>query len=254
MTSMDTIPKFAGFFNESEFVRKLVIAATPIYGKHMKESLDENFSIPLESIGTEKEKHIKSIMDVVGTLSSYFDDLENVLKYLRVDKTKISALYGNSLDAEEYYKYHYDNFAVRLMTSIDICGKIGIAIYKLKIDERSANGYSFAKSSLIKDTEQANKIFELSDFLESFAQHRHSKIHQGKSIDNRFDKIVFWESIGKNIGDPTLNDPVLDKYNRGEILEAVRGIEEVISQTAILVIAFLDSMESKLDEILMINA
>jgi len=249
MISMDTIPKFTSFFNESKFIRKLVIAATPIYGRHLKESLDKNFSVPLESMGTVKEKHIKSIMDIIGILSSYFDDLENVLNYLRVDKTKISALYGNSLDAEEYYKYHYDNFVVRLMTSIDICGKIGIAIYKLKIEERYANGYSFAKSALIKNTEQAYKVFELSDFLESFAEHRHSKIHQGKSIDNRFDKIVFWESIGKNIGDSSLNDSILDEYNREEILEAVRGFEEVISQTASLVIDFLDSMESKLDEI-----
>lgn len=250
MISMDTILKFDSFLNESKFVRKLVIAATPIYGRHLKESLDKNFSVPLESMGTEKEKHIKSIMDIIVVLSSYFDDLESVLKYLQVDKTKISALYGNSLDAEEYYKYHYDNFAVRLMTSIDICGKIGIAIYKLKIEERYANGYSFAKSTLIKNTKQADKVFKLSEFLESFAEHRHSKVHQGKSIDNRFDRIVFWESIGKNIGDSTLNDPILDKYNREKILEAVSGIEEVISHTASLVIDFLDSMESKLDEIL----
>ena len=241
---------FADYLNSSPFIIKLLKAVLPVYARDMRRATAGGK--PENKVGdnTLKETHLKEIMTSVGNLQSNFEDLEKVVKYLRLEKSKIALAYDGIIAVDDYYKYHYDNFVIRLLTSIDICGKIGVALFQLPIAERNANGYTFARNARIKGTEPAEKILVFSDFLEDFKTHRHNKIHQGISLNNRFEKIVFWENIGKLLEDPSINTPALEAYNQEQILEAVNGIEEVISDAAKLSFEFLDSLEGELDKVL----
>ncbi len=229
------IENYSELSNASSFIRKLVISAQPIYVAHMEIMKDNNYNIDFTELGSTKEKLIKSITDAFGGINNYFDDLYKTLNYLKIDKRKIQHLYSNTISSEDYYKYHYDNFIIRIMTSFDICGKLGNIVYQLGIQEKYANGSSFINHPDIKDLEPAEKGVKLFNFLDEFRQQRHHKIHKGENSSNRFDKIVFWDTINKIVGAGEPTSQVLEDYTQDEI------------------IALIDSMEPKLDEIISSN-
>src|SRR5688572_22189215 len=108
---------FYELMNSSKFVRILMIATSPIYARHIKELSTNLFQDDFVSYGTPKEVHLKKIVAELGNLQHYFEDLEKSLIFLNVEKRKIVSLYGKSIRSEEYFKYHYDNFVVRIVTS-----------------------------------------------------------------------------------------------------------------------------------------
>jgi hypothetical protein len=130
-----------------------------------------------------------------------------------------------------------------------------LAIHKtnsgVKIQERYANWYSFTVHPTVKDTLPAQKLIAFSGFLDDFKSQRHSKVHQGQNPKNRFEKIIFWDAINKAIGKPRdIHDKILDEHTKEQIHEAIAEIESIISETAKYTFEFLDSMESRLDEII----
>ena len=242
---------FSNYFNSSPFMRTLFIATQSIYSRHLKEiSTNHNYRGTFDNYGTEKEKYLKSIMTLIGLVQSYFDDLDKVVSFLKVDKNKISLLYGEAMEIDDYYKYHYDNFIIRIVTSIDLCGKVGNLIFNLAIEERYSNWYSFATHPLIKNTDSAKCIQEFSNYLEDFKNQRHAKVHKGENPQNRFDKIVFWDTLNKVIGkQDDMDAKILSEHTNGQIQEAISEIEKTISETARLTFVFLESMITRLEEI-----
>jgi hypothetical protein len=96
---------------------------------------------------------------MLAALSAFFEDLCRTMFFLQLPKEKIAGAYGDSIDAEEYYMHHYDNFLIRIATSIVICGKLGNQLYRLEIPERHANWYSFSIHSKMKNSEVAGKLW-----------------------------------------------------------------------------------------------
>jgi hypothetical protein len=93
---MTTYNSFSEFLNSSTFIRKLIIAIQPIYVNHLKKLLQNGHEGSFNSYGTEKEQYLKQIMTFVGTLQSYFEDLEMTVAFLKIDKPKIPALYSDT--------------------------------------------------------------------------------------------------------------------------------------------------------------
>jgi hypothetical protein len=168
------------------------------------------------------------------------------MTFLKVDKSKIFRLYKDDLEIDDYYKYHYDNFVIRIVTSIDVCGKIGNLLYDLKIPEKYSNWHSFTVHPAVRDTLPTKKLNEFSEFLDDFKSQRHKKVHQGQNPKNRFDKIIFWDAINKAIGKPKdTHDKILDEHTNEQIEEAIEEIESVISETARHVFEFLDTIQDR---------
>jgi hypothetical protein len=248
---MATYKVFSEYLSQSLFIRKLCIATHPIYARHLKELSKGNITDSFENYGAEKEKYLKSIMSSVASLQSYFEDLQRAVTFLKVDKSKISHIYKDELETDDYYKYHYDNFIIRIVTSIDVCGKIGNLLYDLKIPEKYSNWHSFTVHPTIKNTLPAQKLNEFSEFLEDFKSQRHKIVHQGQNPNNRFDKIIFWDTINKVIGKPkNIHDKILDEHTAEQIQEAMEEIESVISETARFIFEFLDTTQDRLEEII----
>ena len=125
--------------NRSLFVRTLFITTQPIYAKHLKDFANQRIEVHFNAYGTEKEVYLKSIVSFIGLVQSYFEDLEKVVTFLRINKSQLSALYGDKIKPSDYFKYHYDNFVIRILTCIDICGKIGNVVFDLKIEDKYSN-------------------------------------------------------------------------------------------------------------------
>jgi len=238
---------FTTLFNNSPFAIKMVKIAAPIFGQHLKLTLEDLEGKTYDDYGTDREQQLKKIMAFGAQLSECFEELEQVIIHLTIDKAKIDLLYEGRLHAEDYYKYHYDSFAIKLATILDLCGKLGITIFGLKISDRRANGGSFLKSPGINETAPGQRLQALAEFLQDFIQHRHQKVHQAKSEDNWFDRVVFWERFGELLKDDFFKSPTLDELTKEKIAETVTEIRHAIDNTAKLAIQFMDALEPQLD-------
>jgi hypothetical protein len=240
---------FYELMNSSRFVRTLMIATSPIYARHIKELSTNRFQDDFLSYGTTKEVHLKTIAAQLGSFQHYFEDLEKSLIFLNVEKRKIVTLYSKAIRAEEYFKYHYDNFVVRVVTSMDICGKIGDTICELGIPVRYQNAFSYINHPEVKNSDSAVVLNDLATYLEHLRTQRHSKVHGGQNESNRFDTVLFIEDLNEALGTEE-PDNVLDEYGKEQIREANKEIEDVILKVAGHVIKFLDSLTVKLSEII----
>ena len=240
------MPHNSDRFNKSKFVQIIGKNVFKFYGQHLKEIRSKNLSISkLDSYGTDRQIHLKAIFNDLNLIRQYFDDLNIFSKFFNIDRKKISKLYGKALSDEDYYKYHYDNFVIRLLTSIDLCGKIGCTAYRLKI--KNDSWYQFSQNKLIKGTKIEEILISYSDYIDKLRQHRHEKVHTGKSKDNQFDKIIFWDSL-MDLLDEKLDEDVLSTLNEitdDDIKLRIYEMESVLTKCIDFTYDFLDTLVTK---------
>lgn len=231
------------------FIKKLMQVVHPIYFKHLTD-LQHNHNVNLDDYGTYEEKYLKSIYKFVDIIKMYINDLSKTLAFLKVDRKKIPYLYEEKITIDEYYKYHYDNFVIRIVTSIDICAKMGNIIYDLNMPEKKVTWYSVAEHPKIKNNNSAKKLEDFAKYLESFKKARNLKVHKGMNPDNVFDNIIFSEVINKLLGKKDIDNDPYEKYTDRDITNSINEIEKTTQETAEFIFAFLESMTYRLEEII----
>jgi hypothetical protein len=237
--------------NRSSFMRRLFAVTAPIISKHLKRFAKDPMNESFETMGDNQERFLKSLVDRVGMISEYFDDVFLTLTFLQVDKAKISALYGESLVPEQYYKFHYDNFLIRMVTSLDICAKLGNVVFDLRISERKMYPLTFYEHPSLKTECSAEILKEFADYLDTIKKDRHRKVHQGTSKENMFNRVLFWENLNKAMDiSPEEQDSVLEEFTQSKISEVLREIETITTNSIEYVVGFLDSMLPRLEVIL----
>lgn len=240
--------------NNSEFAKTLLSATYPLFLRHMKEIDDVNTDVELHNYGTKTEVQLKAIHTKLGLILSYFDDLQMATKFLSVDREKIQLLHSDNIEQEDYYKYHYDNFLTRIVTSIDICGKIGNEVYDLKIEDRYCNWSAFANHSSMKDSVPSKKTIDFSKYLETLRKYRHEKVHFGTTKYNHFSGLIFWNdfnnAIKLNIDERTRQ--FLEERTEKELNIRLTEIEEIIETVIYKTFDFLNSMADDIKKIIKI--
>lgn len=237
--------------NRSSFMRRLFTVTAPIIAKHLKRFANDPINQTFETMGDHHERFLKSLVDRIGLISEYFDDVFLTLTFLQVDKAKISALYGESLVPEQYYKFHYDNFLIRVVTSLDICAKLGNVIFALRISERKMYPITFYDHPSVSTERSAGILKEFADYLDTIKKDRHRKVHQGTSKENMFNRVLFWENLNKAMDiSPEEHDPVLEEFTQSKIYEVLHEIETITEKSIDYVVDFLDSMLPRLEVIL----
>ncbi len=237
--------------NGSAFMKKLFIKTAPIISRDMKRFANDPMKQSFEQLESSHERFLKSLVTRIGNLSEYFDDVFLTLTFLRVEKSKITSLYGESIDPKEYYKYHYDNFLIRMVTALDICAKLGNALFDLNIPERNMYPQRFYEHRRMKGQLPAEILKNFADYLDNIKQDRHRKVHQGASKENKFDKVLFWEGINRALDKtPEEHDLILEEYTQTQISEVLNDIDEITRQSILYVVGFMESSLPRLELIL----
>jgi hypothetical protein len=244
----ETIPKK---IYKSVFVQKLITYTTDIlierYKRHPSEHSSKfNLTIPENPI----EELLNSIQSHIIPIEDYLKDLTLIPIFLSIERAQISSSYS-AMSEEEYFKYHYDNFIIRIVTVIDICGKLGNTVYELNIPEKNCNGFTFVNTPSVRDLDCAFKLTELIEYLEPFRSTRHIKIHKGKSSENKFSAAKFqdwWPDDMKEKLKNYIN--TLHEITNDDIKTIVIELDEILSNMTIKICAFLDSMIPRLDELI----
>ena len=244
--------ELANHINNSEFLRILLPESLQLTLRHRKEQKKNKITHQsYYEYGNENEIYLKRITKELCDFQDYFFDLIQLPTYLSVEKEKIEGFYDGKIKQDEYYKYHYDNFIIRIFTSIDICSKIGNIVLNLRIKESLCNWYKVANHKLVKETASSIKLYEFSNFLKHLKDHRNIKIHKGLSLNNQFDDFVFWEEIYKSLNKDIENEhmDLLNKLTKENIELKISEIVSVISVVMIHCFDFLDTLKDKLIKI-----
>jgi Cthe_2314-like HEPN len=251
METFTPIEYWSRFTNRSQFMLKLYSEAIPIFRRHTKQWQKDMGRRPLDSIGTDHERYLLSLVERISNLSAYFEDVFLTLTCLDVEKSKIALLYGESMTSEDYYKFHYDNFLIRMVTALDICAQLGNAIFGLRADEKYFYPHNFYQDPRVKDELAAGILKEFADYLHDIKQDRHRKVHQGASKENKFNNVLFWENIMKAIGKvPEEHDLVLEEYTQTQIGEVLLDIDEITRKSIEYVVGFMETCLPQLELIL----
>ncbi|WPQ61266.1 Cthe_2314 family HEPN domain-containing protein [Chitinophaga sancti] len=234
--------------SNTQFSLKVLTLAAPIYSAHINDIFKERKSkVPFPEYGSPKEIFIKNVFERVATLNSYSDELESLLVFFDIDLQSISSIYSDKIDPESYLKYHYDNFIIRLATSLDLCGKLGNFIFNLGINERYCYAHSFVKR--LSETASAKILQDASDYLEHYVQQRNAKVHASKSENNVFEKVVYWNEMGRLIkNDEMATDALLATLTKEQIRDEIDQMREIIDKTVGYIAEFLETMSSQFDD------
>lgn len=133
---------------------------------------------------SEDEKRFEIVAEHFFSYLNVIQDLQKVIDFLKIIPDHILEYFPFLQNREEYYKYHYENYVLRMSTIPDLIGKLGNAIYNLQIEEKNCNAFKFkTKYSKLPDCDKriVNSIEQILLFTENIREERHLKIHAGKT-------------------------------------------------------------------------
>jgi len=238
---------FKEHLSKNSFESELVKILLPIVANHMKIAID-NRDVDYEILGSEKEQHLKRIQKHYGYLNTVISDLDLVKEFLSIeDRRQIRINYPNIESQEEYYKYHFENYIIRLVTLSDIVGKMGNEIYGTGISPKRCNGYSFKKKIQSDNPKVAIIVEKLLLKIKEIKDKRHQKLHVGETDVSQLNTIVFWDELQEIIGSE--KDPILDKLTDKNIKEEINMLDKEIKEVIDIIKEFLEEAKMKIIDI-----
>jgi len=229
----------------SKFMAQVLTAYGSFFSRHF-EAYAADPTINLDTYGTQAEVRIKNLLLSSLDLYQYFKDLTLLSEYFHIDRRDISTTYKGKLSQEEYFSYHYENFVIRIVTSIDICAKIGNILYDLGIQDRFCNWHGFAYHKDMQGSAPASKLIDCANYLSEFKAKRHAQLHWGKPAANDYGYIVTFGDVDNESGKAHL--PIEDRIDA--LIEDQMGqIKVVLNKLGSHIVTVLDSMQEKLDKL-----
>ena len=236
------------YLSGTQFELELAKACQKLIPKYMKEYLN-NPELEYEDYGTEAEKKLKLILRFYVNISVVLRDIDLTLKFLGKDRTAILEDYRFLCSQETYFKYHCENYFIRIITILDIIGKLGTLIYGFDLDLDKVSAYIF-KDKVRKDGYDniARIIDKLINKLAKIKAERHKKLHTGEADIKPFNGIPIWEDLNAIISSDT--DDILKQYTDQKIKEEIDILTRSTIELIEIVKEFLEESNSKLNEII----
>lgn len=236
------------YLSGTQFETELANAIKKFIPKHMKECLN-NPELKYEEYGTESEKKLKLILKYYTNLSIVLKDLDLTLKFLEKDRSSILENYKFLDSQETYFNYHYENYYIRIITILDIIGKIGTILYRFNLDLDKVSAHKFKDKALKENYEEIVKIIDkLTCFLNKFKNERHKKLHTGESSIKPFNGTVIWEDLNVKIDFDT--DEILKQHTDQKIKEEIENLRGNTIELIEVVKEFFEESNKKLKEII----
>lgn len=234
------------YLQSQEFRVKLFSATKQIMSVHLKENRGD---VPYIEYGTKREVRLKQIQHYLTNFYTVLDDLDLAIFFLEKERSLILEHYPKLEYQITYYKYHHENYFIRIATLNDIVGKMGNLIYKLELNMNYCSLYNFKDKAKSKGYEKISSIAErLIEKLKLLKQHRNEKLHTGETDLEPLNSITIWEEVNTKRGFETSKALIEDTNQEIQI-----GIEELKSLTIEMiniVTEFLDESVEKLIEII----
>lgn len=236
------------FLAGTQFEHELVKALQTFIPNHMKDCLS-NLELDYESYGTEVEKKLKLIFKNYYKIRIVLTDIGLTLNFLKKERSQIIEHYPFLHDQEAYFTYHYENYFIRLVTMLDLIGKLGTLLYDLDLPLEKVSAYTMKDKAQSKGyTDLVNITKKMINGMSDLKVERHKKLHTGEADIKIFNGIVIWEDLDAITGLNT--DQILIKDSDEKIKEKIETLETSTVEFINIVKEFLEESNTKLKEII----
>jgi len=237
--------KLSNEFSNSKFAFEHINIIAPIISSHFDIYLkllekDSAENIDFSQIGTPNEIKLKKVSHYYGLISTVIEDLERVLIFLRFkDRNILLSIFPGLSEEKEYYKYHFENYMIRVNTISDLVGKLGNILYNTGLGDK-CNGYNFKEKIKPTNLKSAKLVENLLKITFEIKQKRHKKIHKGETDISNLSGVVFWNDILKisnkkasesleELTDESLNNKI-DELEM-EIIDIIKAVNQFLDNS-----------------------
>lgn len=234
---------------ESEFSKKLMRESLKIVNKwslihsNNMENDSEYYlkNRSFNSVGNIDEQKYYQKTEKFLAIQSTLEDINKVFIFLKIDRNKILENYPEINSQENYFKYHIENYIVRIYTIVDLIGKLGNLLYETKIPDDDCNCYKF-KEKIKKDNIEIGKLIEdILDYIDEIKKRRNKKIHTGIIEITELNGISFWEDFSEFLS-PEFNykNPIINLINEENFNKMIQKLYSFLDLLIEKIICFLN--------------
>lgn len=243
--------KISDYFANSDFGLNYIKILAPLTAEHMKifmRELQEQKNIDYNKIGTEPEVKLKEISQLYGLLQTVFNDIETTLIFLKIkDKGKITEIYPDIENQEDYFAYHFENYIIRISSVSDVLSKLGNILYETKLNQRDCNGHRFRDKLSSIEPGKEEIINKLLLRIQDINNLRNKKVHTGERDIPYLEGVFFYTDL-MNIIKKEAN-PIFEEFVSKDLDSSINYIEQETREIIDIVNEFLNNSVEKLLDI-----
>lgn len=235
----------------TEFELILIDKTKSIISEHMKMCFNDS-SLNYEELGNVTEIKLKSILKYFSNIYSVLDDIDLSLSFLHKEREDILEDYSFLNKQEDYYKYHFENFYIRLITLADLCAKIGVLVYVFQIDLSRVSIFTFKDKAEKAGKYEISKISEeLKSSIKKLKDARNDKLHNGVTDIQLFQEVVIWEDYESFV--PNITNDTLTLYTNEQVQNTIKKLNLEAVNLVQIIKRFLNELTEPLKEITIAN-
>lgn len=144
--------------------------------KHEKREFENKTKKPF--IRDEFEERVTSTFNRLMALKENINNIEALSKYPNMNGLD-SFLKKNKTQKSEFMKFIYTNHQVSLVTTLDLCAKLGNIVFDCNLNYKRCNTYSFCKHKNTKGTSSAKILDEFTTDIWLDKLERNTIVHHG---------------------------------------------------------------------------
>jgi uncharacterized FlaG/YvyC family protein len=200
-----------------------------------------------ESVGTIEEQKCFKKSEKFIAIQNTLEDLNKVFIFLKIERNKILEIYPEIHSQESYFKYHIENYIIRIYTIVDLVGKLGNLLYETNIPDDDCNCYKFKEKIKKENSEIGELLEDILKFIDEIKKRRHSKIHTGEVEIKELTRVSFWEDFSEFLpAGFDFDNPILKSMNETNFNNMVKELQEFLNSLVIKINIFLDKSVSKI--------
>ncbi|MEZ4721287.1 MAG: Cthe_2314 family HEPN domain-containing protein [Flavobacteriales bacterium] len=229
---------------QSEFVKTLISAYKPLV---IQRSKDPKSS----SIGN-GTKALSRVFERYMSLENHLNKLGIIIHFLKTREIT-KPLQDSGLRESEYYQYLFENYIVQLVSTQDVCAKIGNELLVKRIAEKYCNAFTFIDNHEIKDSESGQRLLELTEYLTNHRTNRHLIIHSGNFESHEakdLDGLLYDHFMEGELEEEVKSFLTLERDSK--FLEQIQNIQSTNEHIVEYCFAFLESLIPTLNERILI--
>ena len=240
---------------ESKFSKKLMEKTVDIINKwnnihlnYMENDIEYSLkNIAFDSVGTIEEQLCFKKAEKFLAIQTTIQDIKKVFIFLNIDFNEILHVYPEIDSQESYFKYHVENYIIRIYTIIDLVGKLGNLLYQTGIKDEDCNCYKFKERIKEENAEISDSIEDILKFVEKIKKRRHNKIHNGKIEIVELSGVSFWQDYSEFLPPEfDFNNPILKSINENNFNEMIENLHTFLNTIVEKVNVFLDKSLNKI--------
>lgn len=224
-----------------KITRQIVNKWSSIHAENLQDSSKNKDYKNFESVGTDEELNYYKYAEKFWAIQSTLEDLDKVFVFIEIDRNNITKFYPKIETQENYFKYHLENYIIRVYTVIDLVGKLGNLIYKTNIPDEDCNCYKFKEKIKKERPEIADLLEDILQYADEKKRKRHKKLHTGKLEIDELKGFSFWEDFGDVLPENfDYKNPILKLMNEEHFKNMVDELRKYIVELINKINKFLD--------------